>query len=123
MRLLGLCLLATLFGGGVTAQEPTGPPDELQIVGTVFVAVQVRDLTLTAEWYRTTFAMEEANRIETDDRRYSFLILAGDGIDVELLQTRDAASVPSPALGLFKVGLHRSHPPMDPESGCEYGRV
>ena len=108
MRLWGLGLLVmwAIPGASTAGQELPMAPHRLRIAGPVFVAVQVRDLALASGWYSSTFGLAQVNRIDTEDGRYSILILAGEGIEVELLQVRGATSGANPVLGLFKIGFY-----------------
>ncbi len=87
-------------------EEGVGAALPFAITGAVFVAVQVRDLEATGEWYRSTFDLVEVSRLTADDGSYEILILDGNNITVELLRLRDSAEPPVTPFGLFKVGFH-----------------
>jgi catechol 2,3-dioxygenase-like lactoylglutathione lyase family enzyme len=98
---VSVCLAA-----GIDAQEM--PPGEMDfnVVGLSFIAIQVRDDSAAAEWYTAMLDLDEVNRLEAQDGRYSIRILTGGGLSVELTRVSGAAPVPAgPHLGLFKAGL------------------
>jgi len=78
---------------------------DFDILGDVFVAIQVRDDSATGAWYSRIFDLEEVNHLAADDGRYSIRILTGEGMTVELINERQAQEPPARSFGRFKVGL------------------
>ena len=99
----GLSLwLGLAFGQPVNAQEPG-----FQVLGHSFIAIQVRDDSAAADWYRAAFRMQQVNHLRDEDGRYSIRILVARGLTVELVRLREARpAADGPQLGLFKAGFH-----------------
>ena len=81
---------------------------EFSVVGPVFAAVQVADAAAASAWYERVLLLEEINRIDAEDGRYSIRLLSGGGISLELIEERGLERAPGKRLGLFKFGLYVS---------------
>ena len=99
-------LVGVLLAGPISAQTPTASEPGFQVVRGTFLALQVADLTVVADWYAAVFGLAEVNRIEAEDDRYAIRILRGRGLTVELIRQRDVVASESTPLGLFKAGFH-----------------
>ncbi len=95
------------FSASAAAQQPSANETGFNVVGRTFVAIQVRDEAAAAEWYTGVFGLEEVNRLESADGRYSIRILSGGGLSLELIRHEGAGPRrPEAPLGLFKTGFY-----------------
>jgi catechol-2,3-dioxygenase len=79
---------------------------EFALTGSSFVAVVVRDVDAASSWYQGVFGLDEVNRIDAADGRFSIRLLSGRGLSVELIGQGDAERPADRHLGLFKAGLY-----------------
>ncbi len=92
------------FSASAAAQQPSANETGFNVVGRTFVAIQVRDEAAAAEWYTGVFGLEEVNRLESADGRYSIRILSGGGLSLELIRHEGAGPRrPEAPLGLFRL--------------------
>ena len=97
-------LLLVLGASPATCQNQEGGAG-LQFSSPSFFAVRVNDIDAASSWYQLTLGLDEVNRIEAEDGRYSIRILSGGGLDVELIQERGTERPADRHLGHFKAGL------------------
>ena len=89
-------------------QRASGRSAGPEILGPVFLALQVADVDSAAAWYGTVFSLGVVKEIDTPDGRYRIRILTNAAMTVELIETRDIGSPPAYHLGLFKFGFYVS---------------
>jgi len=84
------------------------PRDDMgfSIIGPTFFAIQVRDGSAAAEWYRNALGLRQINHLAVEDGSYSIRNLTGGDLTVELVRLPGTAPAPAePHLGLFKAGF------------------
>ena len=101
---VGLSVALVVGTGPGAAAGQTDPG--FQVVGSSFVALQVRDDAALATWYRDTFGLVELRHLESEDGSRSIRILRGGGVAVEIIRA-DGAEAPAGrwSYGLFKAGF------------------
>jgi len=110
MRVIVMLVLLSL--PAVAQSKPVSPPESIPAQGTFF-ALSVPDLRASVDWYVQKLGL----RVTTGpnrDGKFSFAILEGDGLIVELIQNDDAQPLAKHAPGLkdnvyvhgiFKTGI------------------
>ncbi len=104
--MLGPVLSAQFVTADLRAQDAANGEPPFEVVGPSFFAVQVRDDSAAADWYRRAFGLAEVRHSEAADGRYSIRLLKRGGLTVELIRFGAAVEAADPRLGLFKSGFH-----------------
>lgn len=101
-RMSGLLLWIGLFAApSFAAAQENG----YRFVAPSFVAVQVRDLPASVDWYVRALDLTLVNSIDDPDGRYEIRLLSNDLLRVELIWTRTPADERVGPMGLFKTGF------------------
>lgn len=106
----GAVIAAAIIIGttSAAAQDLDSTSAESAFVSPGFAAIRVGDVDAASSWYQRVLGLDEVNRIDAEDGRYSIRILSGGGLSVELIEERGIEPVEGRRLGLFKVGLYVS---------------
>jgi hypothetical protein len=100
-----LLLLGLLCATRAHAQDAGACELPFEVAGPAFVAIQVRDDSAAADWYRRVFCLDELRYLAAEDGRYTIRILSRPGLSVEVIRSVSTREGPNPGFGLFKAGL------------------
>ena len=107
------CVLGILLFAASAFAQQSGPPPAFNEPSGSYFALSVKDLATTAAWYRQKLGFHEVKQSASSDGRSRAIILDRDGIIVELIHHKLAASgttlkkgyKPYLIYGVFKVGF------------------
>jgi len=96
---VGLCVFTCSPAAGYAQAA------DWSLVGPAFGAIQVADVEAASAWYQRVLALEELNRMDAADGRFSIRMLSRGDVSLELIQERGVERAAGRQLGLFKMGL------------------